>query len=134
MKLLLSLAMVLFVSGAAHAAAPSVELVAKPGEATTLADQNLYYDFGVVDTRFSSYAYFDLTNRGNGELWVDRIAISGIDFSARHTCPQLLYPGQVCTIRVQFAPMFEGLKRGALYIDTNSGLITINLSGWGRYR
>lgn len=133
MKLLLSLAMVLFVSGAAHAAAPAVELVPRSGDMTTMADQTLYYDFGVVDVRRSSYAYFDLTNRGYGDLWVDRISVAGIDFSARHTCPQWLRPGQFCTIRVQFSPMFEGTKRGALYIDTDSGVITIHLAGWARY-
>jgi hypothetical protein len=133
MKLFLSLATALFFSLSAVAAdSMTMELNLNPGATQVQGNQYLSYNFGSTPIHLPLYANFRLSNSGPMELLVQRIAIAGIDFSAYYNCPRVMAPGTFCTIRVRFNPWNEGFKTGALYINTNDGLIQINLSGWAR--
>lgn len=133
MKLFLSLATTLLFSFSALAlpSAP-IELSLSPGSAQNQANQYYSYNFGTTWVRSPTYADFTLTNRGPQDLIIQRIAIGGLDFDAYYNCPQVLRPGIACKIRVRFNPWNEGFKTGTLYIETNEGLIRIDLSGWAR--
>lgn len=135
MKLLLSLATALLLSGSAFAtakenASKTLNLDVFPRGVTAQLDQYYSFNFAPTSVTFSRYADLNLNNRGPGNLIVHEIAMAGTDFNAYFNCPRVLPPNTFCTIRVRFNPWFEGFKTGRLYIITHEGRIMVDLSGW----
>jgi len=133
MKIILSLATaLLFTLSALAMDSQPMELSFSPGLAQAQVDQVYSYSFGTTRVGFPLYTDFTLTNRGVVNLAVNSVGIGGIDFDAYHTCPAVLAPAAVCTIRVRFNPWNEGFKTGRVVIQTSDGMIRINLSGWAQ--
>jgi hypothetical protein len=134
MKLVLSLATALLLSLSALAAEiqSPIEITVNPGGIQPFADQYYSYNFGSTALNFPLYTDFTLNNHGPGPLFIQRIAIGGVDFNAVYNCPATLPPASYCTIRVRFQPWREGFSTGRLLITTNEGHIIIDMSGWGR--
>ena len=55
-----------------------------------------------------------LTNSTNSNITMEQIITSGIDFSEKHDCGQMLAPGAQCTIQVFFKPAIPGPRIGNL--------------------
>ncbi|RYZ77414.1 MAG: hypothetical protein EOP06_30395 [Proteobacteria bacterium] len=101
------------------------------GDAKAQVDQYLRFDFGTARINSGgTYRNFDLQSRGPGDLWIDRITIAGSDFMATHNCPRVLRPGYFCTIQIRYMPWNVGFSNGRMYIDTNGGTITADLTGY----
>ncbi|MBC7370659.1 MAG: hypothetical protein H7326_03785 [Bdellovibrionaceae bacterium] len=135
LKLILSSVTALLMSMTAQAATltiPTTDLHLSGGTVHAQADQYYRYDFGTTSRNFPVYREFYLRNDGPGDLFVHQIAISGGDYYASYNCPRVLPARTYCTISVRFQPWNEGFSTGRLYIDTSSGLITMNFTGWGR--
>jgi hypothetical protein len=89
--------------------------------------------FGTVDVGSSSSgSVFVLTNNGEGQIAISKIATTG-DFSESHDCGATLDPGDTCNINVVFTPAASGPRTGTLTVTTNTpaGTYTANLSGTG---
>lgn len=133
-RIILSLATTLLLSLSVQAATPPpIQLHLSGGDNVhAQTDQYYRYDFGSTSTNFPVYREFYLRNDGPGDLYVHQIATSGGDFYASHNCPRVLPARTYCNMRVRFQPWNEGFSTGRLYIDTSSGLITMDFTGWGR--
>lgn len=107
----------------------NVEL--SPGQAEVQSDVSYSVDFGAVRVGMAGYRGFNLVNRGGYPLVIHDISMTGSDFVASGNCPRVIRPRSYCGFQVTFRPWAEGYKNGALYISTNTGLITLYLSGWG---
>ena len=55
-----------------------------------------------------------LTNPTRSNITMQQIITSGIDFSEKHDCGQMLVPGAQCTIQVSFKPAISGQRIGNL--------------------
>jgi hypothetical protein len=55
-----------------------------------------------------------LTNPTRSNITVQQIITSGIDFSEKHDCGQMLVPSAQCTIQVSFKPAIPGQRIGNL--------------------
>jgi hypothetical protein len=77
-----------------------------------------------------------LTNRGNIDLTISSIFISGTDrgdFAQSNNCPSSLAPGRSCTTSVTFKPTATGARAAALSItdDAHNSPQKISLTGVG---
>jgi hypothetical protein len=133
LKFIMSSATVLLVCFSAQAAdSKATELHLAGGTVHSQVDQYYRYDFGSTSRNFPVYRDFYLRNDRPGDLMVHQIAVSGGDFFASHNCPTYLPAGYSCTMRVRFQPWNEGFSTGRMYVDTSSGLITMDFTGYGR--
>lgn len=123
-------------AGAVTAAVPSASLDIKvsPGMVQTQNDSRYYVNFGSVWVGLTAYRSFTLTNTGNMDLVIRDSEVVGSEFSSGGNCPTVLRPGHRCGFDVYFTPWMEGYRSGTLYISTNAGLMTLDLSGWGLRR
>jgi hypothetical protein len=55
-----------------------------------------------------------LTNPTRSNIAMQQIITSGIDFSEKHDCGQMLVPSAQCTIQVSFKPAIPGERIGNL--------------------
>jgi len=89
--------------------------------------------FGTVSVGSSSDgSVFVLTNNGEGQIAISKIATTG-DFAETNTCGATLDAGDTCNINVVFTPTASGTRTGTLTVTTNTpaGTYTANLSGTG---
>jgi hypothetical protein len=98
------------------------------------------HDFGIVEVgTVSTPLSFTISNTGNADLVIGRIALTGPDatefFTQNDTCSeQTLTPAQTCTIEAIFAPTSPGAKFSNLLIPSNDPeipLFDVGLSGEG---
>ncbi len=120
-------------ASASSSATDVVSLQVASGNISPLRDQYYQFDFGTTYANSPVYRDFNLNNSGPGDLAIYQMTITSGDFSAVHYCPQILYPRSYCVIRIRFLPWNEGISRGRMQIETSSGLITMDLTGWGRF-
>ncbi|BEV69658.1 hypothetical protein AB1A81_15210 [Bdellovibrio bacteriovorus] len=104
-------------------------------EATTL-DRDYYYNFGRVGLFEERRATFFLRNNSGLPMYINDFDLSGPPaFDYAENCPQILFRGQQCRIRVFFQPRTVGLKRAELEIElTPQEDIVLNLRGRGVLR
>jgi hypothetical protein len=122
-------------NSSAQATAPVLEINVSPGEQQLQRDSRYYVNFGRVRVGQTAYRGFTLRNTGYVPLVIRDFDVSGRDFSADDNCPTILRAGQRCSFEVYFSPWMEGYSTGSLYVSTSSGMMTLDLSGWGvRYR
>jgi hypothetical protein len=89
--------------------------------------------FGTVSVGSSSDgSVFVLTNNGEGQIAISKIATTG-DFAETDNCGATLEAGDSCNINVVFTPTASGPRTGTLTVTTNTpaGIYTANLSGTG---
>ena len=103
----------------------SPQLVNLSGVATIVSLNPTSLDFGSVPVHHISKAQsVVLTNKGNGPLTINEIAIGGKnakDFSEVNACPTKLDAGASCTIEVIFHPSVQGARNAILGISDNGG-------------
>ncbi len=89
--------------------------------------------FGTVSVGSSSDgSVFVLTNNGEGQIAISKIATTG-DFAATPDCGETLDAGDSCNINVVFTPTASGPRTGTLTVTTNTpaGTYRADLSGTG---
>jgi len=90
------------------------------------------YYFGRVWVNTSSYASYKLTNTGTTPLTFQRATISGMDYSATHSCTGVLAPNEVCQFDIRFSPFWEGYRSGRFVLSFVEDLdIVVDVSGEG---
>lgn len=74
-----------------------------------------------------------LTNVGYEDLPIENITISG-EWTMTTDCPEILKPGDTCSITAYFTPQSPGLKTGTIYVDTGdaAGAEAVQLIGNGQ--
>ena len=74
-----------------------------------------------------------LTNTGTGEVSIERIIASGIDFDQTNNCGTSLAAGAQCTILVTFKPAITGPRLGNLTVVVSAApkpyMIALNGTG-----
>jgi len=74
-----------------------------------------------------------LTNTGTGEVSIERIIASGIDFDQTNNCGKSLAAGAQCTILVTFKPAITGPRLGNLTVVVSAApkpyMIALNGTG-----
>ncbi|MBK9323354.1 MAG: hypothetical protein IPM97_10495 [Bdellovibrionaceae bacterium] len=136
LKIICNTAAIILLTFPALASLPAPDVVTLQtfgGSISPLRDQYYQFDFGTTFTNSPVYRDFHLNNGGPGDLYIYQMSITPGDFSAVHYCPQILYPRNYCTIRIRFLPLNIGASHGRMQIETSSGLITMDLTGWGRF-
>ena len=91
-------------------------------------------DFGEVQVNSdSSPRLITISNQTKGNITIEQIIASGMDFSENHDCGQALAPGAQCTIQVSFRPVIAGPRIGNLDVmGSDSGsphFIALNGTG-----
>lgn len=108
----------------------TIHIPAPTQEAQTQAYRSYYYNFGSWPVGSMAYQDFYFTSYG-GTSRIYSIYTFGTSYSAANNCPQRLYRGNSCTIRVYFRPWYTGYQTGQTTISTANGTTTIYLSGMG---
>jgi hypothetical protein len=88
--------------------------------------------FGTVNVDSTSSFSVTLTNRGNTDVTISKLAASGAGFSEGGVAAgTILRPDQSATLRVAFAPVSTGSVHGDVAITSNAmtSPLTISLSG-----
>jgi len=57
-----------------------------------------------------------LSNPTQSKIMLTEILTSGIDFSEKHDCAQILDPSAQCTVQIFFKPAISGSRNGNLVI------------------
>lgn len=93
---------------------------------------NYFYNFGRTRVFTTKSINVTLRNRRVIPIVINNIGIRGNGFFERENCPQFLFFGQGCTVRVFFRPNHIGNFNGALSINlTGAEDIHVFLSGRG---
>lgn len=72
-------------------------------------------DFGEAQVNSESpLRAITLSNPTKSNISMEQIITSGIDFSEKHDCGEILAPGARCTIQVSFKPAISGSRFGNL--------------------
>jgi P pilus assembly chaperone PapD len=89
-------------------------------------------NFGTVNVDSTSSLSVTLTNRGNAEVTISKVSVSGAGFShGGAAAGTILGPDQSTTLRVAFAPVSAGSVHGDVVVTSNAtpSSMTISLSG-----
>nr|BFD60611.1 hypothetical protein CKG001_27180 [Bdellovibrio sp. CKG001]BFD64025.1 hypothetical protein BdHM001_27060 [Bdellovibrio sp. HM001]BFD68215.1 hypothetical protein HAGR004_32370 [Bdellovibrio sp. HAGR004] len=93
-------------------------------------DQYLNYNFGTSFVHSARFQDFTLTANGPDSTFIRGLGIHGsFAYRVDTNCPQILMPGQRCTIRVIFHPTVEGSHWGDVTIYLRDSNIYIRLYG-----
>jgi hypothetical protein len=85
--------------------------------------------FGTVNVDSTSSLSVTLTNRGNTDVTISKLAASGAGFSEGGVAAgTILGPNQSTTLRVAFAPVSAGSMRGDVAITNNAATSPLNIS------
>ncbi|MFV8257494.1 hypothetical protein ACNQKP_06805 [Bdellovibrio bacteriovorus] len=100
---------------------------------TTTLDRDYYYNFGRVRLFDDKRATFYLRNNSGFPMYINDFDMNGdYAFDYSENCPQILFRGQQCRIRVFFEPRSLGLHRAELEIElTPQEDVVLNLRGRG---
>ncbi len=109
-----------------------VEDFSPPSEIQQRVIDRYSYNFGRVWLNSSQYASYRLTNTGSTPLTFQSASVSGIDFSASHSCVGKLAPQQVCRFDIRYSPFFAGFNSGRFILSFIENLdIVVDLWGEG---
>jgi hypothetical protein len=89
-------------------------------------------NFGTMNVDSTSSLSVTLTNRGNADVTISKLAVSGAGFSEGGVAAgTILGPDQSTTLRVRFAPVSAGSVHGDVAVTSNATTapVTISLSG-----
>ena len=113
-----------------HDAAVGYFAIPAPVLSATLTGNGMFDKVNVGAS--SDGSVFVLTNNGEGQIAISKIATTG-DFSETDNCGSTLDAGSSCNINVVFKPTASGPRNGTLTVTTNTsaGTYTANLSGTG---
>lgn len=90
------------------------------GSAPAAALLPLSLNFGSVAIGENQQLPITLTNRGNADLAVSNISISGSSFTQQNNCPASLTPAAACTITVTFSPTSAATQTGQLAVTDSA--------------
>ena len=119
------------------ALAQTIEIQVSEGAAAKLQMQDrkvdyYSYNFGRVWLNSSQYASYKLTNTGSTPLTFLQATVSGIDYSASHSCNGTLLPNQVCRFDIRYSPFFAGFSSGRFVLSFVEDLdLVVDLWGEG---
>jgi hypothetical protein len=100
--------------------------------ARLLGANPLSLNFGTVNVDSTSSLSVTLTNRGNADVTISKVSVSGAGFShGGAAAGTILGPDQSTTLRVAFAPAAAGSVHGDVVVTSNAtnSPMTISLSG-----
>jgi hypothetical protein len=100
--------------------------------ARLLGANPLSLNFGTVNVDSTSSLSVTLTNRGNADVTISKVSVSGAGFShGGAAAGTILGPDQSTTLRVVFAPASAGSVHGDVIVTSNAtpSPMTISLSG-----
>ena len=100
--------------------------------ARLLGANPLSLNFGTVNVDSTSSLSVTLTNRGNADVTISKVSVSGAGFShGGAAAGTILGPDQSTTLRVAFAPASAGSVHGDVVVTSNATAspMTISLSG-----
>jgi hypothetical protein len=89
-------------------------------------------NFGTVNVDSTSSLSLTLTNRGNVDVTISKLGVSGAGFSEGGVAAgTILGPDQSTTLRVAFAPVSAGSVHGDVVVTSNAATspMTVSLSG-----
>ncbi len=89
-------------------------------------------NFGTVNVDSTSSLSVTLTNRGNADVTISKVSVSGAGFShGGAAAGTILGPDQSTTLKVAFAPVSAGSVRGDVVVTSDATIspVTISLSG-----
>ncbi|MFV8257716.1 hypothetical protein ACNQKP_07915 [Bdellovibrio bacteriovorus] len=93
-------------------------------------DQYLNYNFGTSFVHSARFQDFVLTANGPDSTFIRGISVQGsFAYRVDTNCPQILMPGQQCTIRVIFHPSTTGSHWGDVTVHLRESNIYIRLFG-----
>lgn len=97
---------------------------------TAERDQYLNYNFGTSFVHSARFQDFILTANGPDSTFIRGMSINGsFAYRVDTNCPQILMPGQRCTIRVIFQPSTTGSHWGDVTVHLRESNIYIRLFG-----
>lgn len=132
MKFLLSIFLGIYLSSAAFAKLPDIDIHTFDSKKMEVhRDRYYYYNFGNERVNSSQWAYFSLRNSGSTPVNIRGVFIWGIAFNAWTNCPHWLRPGERCLTTVEFRPWNVGYFSGRLRFAFPQDSIYVELSGWG---
>lgn len=94
-------------------------------------------EFGDVGVGTQATERIALTSEGTEDLQIDSIGLSGVDsgeFSLSDDCPDILPPGEGCTLTVIFTPNKKGVKDAGVTVTSNDpdeGTKSVSISAVG---
>lgn len=99
------------------------------GSKISEVDRHSYY-FGRVQVNSMNVVRFQITNTGETPLTFDAAYISGVGYSAYHSCENGLAPQAKCGAEIRYWPPFQGYHSGRfdLIFKENSSIV-IDLMG-----
>ncbi|MFV8249051.1 hypothetical protein [Bdellovibrio bacteriovorus] len=100
---------------------------------TTTLDRDYFYNFGRTRLFQDKRATFYLRNNSGLPMYINDFDMNGdYAFDYSENCPQILFRGQQCRIRVFFEPRSLGVHRADLEIElTPQEDIVLHLRGRG---
>ncbi len=118
-----------FLFSFASPAAFAVSEISVGGSRVLEVDRHSYY-FGRVHVNSMNVVRFTITNTGETPLTFDSAYISGVGYSATHSCENGLAPQAKCWAEIRYWPPFQGLHSGQfeLYFKEDSAIV-IDLMG-----
>ncbi|MCB0383804.1 MAG: hypothetical protein KDD43_00320 [Bdellovibrionales bacterium] len=94
-------------------------------------DYHSYY-FGRVPVNQMSTTRFVVTNTGDSGLTFESAYISGVGYSAWHTCENGLRPQEKCSFEIRYWPPFTGIHSGRFQLNfAEESSVVIDLMGEG---
>ena len=128
----LSISLIAFAAQANQA----IEINVSSGQVQTETQQRTVdrysHHFGRVWVNSSQYASYRLTNTGTTPLTFLSATISGMDYSASHSCTDILMPNETCYFDIRFSPFFQGFSSGRFILSFVEDLdIVVDLWGEG---
>ena len=88
-----------------------------------------FYNFGNVSQYGTRSISYKISNTGESALNFERATISGMGYSASHSCKNGLEPKKKCSVTITFAPLLEGWFVGRFILDfKENSSILIDLS------
>jgi hypothetical protein len=121
------LSLVLFVFVPSWLAAADARPVARVDVST------LWIDFDEVELGDDANDEFTLENSGEVPVEIEDMDLNGDSdvFQFDSDCPDILQPGDDCSIQVTFEPEELGEFSGDIEIETSAGELNVTLSGVG---
>jgi len=88
------------------------------------------FDFGIQPLNTSSAPATFTVNATQGCVSVKSASVSG-DFAQSNNCSSILPTGGSCSVQVTFTPSAAGARSGVLSLNTDTTVLSSNLSGQG---
>ncbi|MBO9667121.1 MAG: DUF1573 domain-containing protein [Bdellovibrio sp.] len=94
-------------------------------------EYRMAHNFGKVEVGSTVTSHWNLRAKQDQQLHIQKVTLTGDDYTLETNCPEVLPPEQKCTVRAYFTPKQQGLQNGSLVVDLYSEQFIIDMSGEG---